>query len=250
MIPGRIPGRERWEVEDKLYLSDAVGQSGELKIYGGTAGEKAFEIFYGSTSIFSILATGSTVQLLGGNVKPVQIGDAGTQSEGLVANDDLFVSGKLEVDGEVYIDGQIHFKTHLFIQDDRLILLGESNDACMLWSTVQATSNALILGVGDTSELLVICDRSDAESDFDHAAQSNPTLFVHSATNPDDGNDEWISITHNQTDGIIDVGSGTLNFGGSTVNFVNSTLTGATVTHDAYVTLEVGGVAKKFMLGS
>ena len=34
------------------------------------------------------------------------------------------------------------------------------------------------------------------------------------------------------------------------VNFQGATLTGSTVTHDAYVTLSVGGVAKKFMLVS
>ena len=109
MIPGRIPGRERWELEDKLILSDAQGKTGELRIYGGAAGEKALEIFYGSYSIFTILATGSTVQLLGGSVKPIQVGDAGSTSHGLAANDDLFISGKLEVDGITFIDGLLYF---------------------------------------------------------------------------------------------------------------------------------------------
>ena len=109
MIPGRIPGRERWEIEDKLTLSDASGRSGELKIYGGTAGEKVIEIFYGGYSIFSILATGSTVMLLGGSVKPIQFGDAGLTSHGLNTNDDVFVSGRLEIDGSVFFDGIPYF---------------------------------------------------------------------------------------------------------------------------------------------
>lgn len=39
-----------------------------------------------------------------------QIGDAGVTSRGLVANDDLFVSGKLEVDGSAYFDGVAYFQ--------------------------------------------------------------------------------------------------------------------------------------------
>jgi len=39
----------------------------------------------------------------------MQIGDAGATSQGLVDNDDLFVSGKLEIDGEVYFEGGSNF---------------------------------------------------------------------------------------------------------------------------------------------
>ena len=109
MIPGRIPGRERWEVEDKLIVSNATDKTGELKIYGGKAGEKALEIFYGSYSVFSILATGSTVILLGGSVKPIQIGDAGATTHTLDTNDDLVVTGRMEVHGTAFVDELLYF---------------------------------------------------------------------------------------------------------------------------------------------
>lgn len=397
MIPGRIPGRERWEVEDKLILSDAANKSGELKIYGGKAGEKVLEIFSGSTSIFRILATSTTVQLLGGATHPIQIGDAGSTSHLLNANDDLFVSGAFEVDGESHFDGTARlyagaiavnnqsfrlgtgsksniswstdqgtentalfslgdtaksiifcddadrgkdfdhaaqsnptifvqsatdpdsandewisfchdvtdgviatgsgnlkimpagitqigdagstsqslaanddlfvsgkfevdsfaffdafarFAVGLLINDDVQLRLGDDADSQMEWSTAQATAETLLWGLGDTAKSIILCDVADIGKDFDHAAQSNPTIFIHSAEDPDTANDEWISFCHTGTDGLIGCGSGTLNLGGTTVNFVHSTLTGATVTHDAYVTLEVAGVEKKFMLGS
>ena len=39
----------------------------------------------------------------------VRIGDAGTDSHSLTADDDLFVSGKQEVDGQSYFDGIVNF---------------------------------------------------------------------------------------------------------------------------------------------
>lgn len=249
-IPARIPGRELEELEDKLYLSNAQDQTGELRIYGGTSGEKALEIFSGSTSILHILATTTTARIVGGASKPVQIGDAGSTSHNLAANDDLFVSGKLEVDGYAYFDEYVGVFNYMRFMDNASIHLGTDSDAELEWSTAQATENTLIWGLGNTAKSIIFCPKSERNKDFDHAAQSNPTIFVHSATSPDTDNTQWISIAHDQTDGVIDCGTGTLNLGGTNVNFVNATRTAATVTHDSYVTLEIGGVEYKFMLGS
>lgn len=250
MIPGRIPGRERWEVEDKLILSNPTDKQGELKIYAGASGERAFEIFRGSTSVFRIVATSTTAQLIGEDSHSIQIGNAGTTSHSLVSNDDLFVSGKLEVDGIVYFDSAVYISQNLYLSDNKLFFFGALADGGLDWSTSQATENTLVFGLGDTAKSIIFCDLADADQDFDHAAQSNPTIFVHSATDPDSANDEWISMCHDVTDGVIEVGSGTLNLGGSTINLVNTTRTAATVTHDAYATIEIGGTEYKFMLGS
>lgn len=249
MIPGRIPGRELWEVEDKLYISNAVDQKGELRVYGGTAGEKSLEVFNGSTSIFHILATSTSVRLMGGASKPITIGDAGSTSRSLNTNDDLFVSGELEVDGISYFDGVARFYSGFNVYDNQNINLGTSADSKLDWSTAQATAETLVWGLGDTAKSIIFCDAADSGVDFDHAAQSNPTIFVHSNTIPSSANDEWISISHDVTDGVIAVGSGTLNLGGSTVNFVNATRTGSgDAVMDGYCTLEIGGTAYKFML--
>ncbi len=52
---------------------------------------------------------------------------------------------------------------------------------------------------------------------YDHATQSNPTLFIHSVTNPDSANDEWVSLTHDQTNAIINWGSGDLDLIGGNI---------------------------------
>ena len=49
------------------------------------------------------------------------------------------------------------------------------------------------------------------DQDYDHAAQTNPTLFIHSAIEPDTANTQWLSLTHDQTNGVIDVGTGVIN---------------------------------------
>jgi len=249
LMPGRIPGRERWELEDKLILSNATDKTGELVIYAGTAGEKAVEIFSGSTSIFQILAASTTVRLLGGASKPVQIGDAGSTSHSLVANDDLFVSGKFEVDGLAYFDAETIFTSVAKTWDNVPYRMGSGNDSSLMWTTYQATAHTVVWGLGETSKSIIFCDHLDRTSDFDHAAQPNPTIFVHSATDPDTLNTEWISISHDVTDGVINVGKGTLNLGGTNVNFVNAVRTlAADAVMNAYATLEIGGVAYKFML--
>ena len=66
-------------------------------------------------------------------------------------------------------------------------------------------------GVGNHN--LIICSRAWGYKNFDHNLLStNPTLFIHSAINPDTANTQWISFTHDQTDGVIDVGTGVIKF--------------------------------------
>jgi len=49
------------------------------------------------------------VDMIRGNADNIRIGDAGTDTHSLTADDDLFVSGKLEVDGVSYFDGIVNF---------------------------------------------------------------------------------------------------------------------------------------------
>lgn len=49
-----------------------------------------------------------------------------------------------------------------------------------------------------------------ANADYDHAVQTNPTLYIQSATTPDTNNTQWLSLTHDQTDAVIATGLGNL----------------------------------------
>jgi len=132
----------------------------------------------------------------------LRIGDAGTTSHTLNANDDLFVSGELEVDGVIYLDATLN------IPDAVAMVLGTGSDVSLLYSSAQ-TPDALVLGLGTDSRGLVICENADIATDFTHAQQTNPTLFVQSADATTVA--DYISIAHDQTNGQIASGTGFLN---------------------------------------
>jgi hypothetical protein len=71
----------------------------------------------------------------------------------------------------------------------------------------QQTVDCNLISVGTVSNYLLVCQQGDVTFDFQFAQQTNPTLFIVSANQ---ATDEWVSFAHNQTDGVIDCGSGTL----------------------------------------
>lgn len=90
------------------------------------------------------------------------------------------------------------------VPDNIPLAFGDSNDSGFLWSTVQ-TNDALLLVTG-SSNTVIIADSSSA--DFGRAAETDPTLVIQSADQLSPS--QWIALQHDQTDGIIDVGSGNL----------------------------------------
>jgi hypothetical protein len=137
------------------------------------------------------------------------VGDAGSANRlGTPTNDDMFIAGRLEVDGVAAFDNTAMMYSSLQLQDNISVNFGGSNDSRVDWSTAQATSNTVVWGLGDTSKSIIFCDSTDRNKDFDHAAQSNPTPFGHSARDPDESNTEWWSKTHDGDDAIYGVGKG------------------------------------------
>ncbi len=55
---------------------------------------------------------------------------------------------------------------------------------------------------------LIFCNSNGINKNYDHATQDNPTVYIHSQINPDTDNTQWISMTHDQTDGVITSGKG------------------------------------------
>ena len=156
--------------------------------------------------------------LMSGN-NYTRIGDAGTTSHSLAANDDLLVSGNLEVDGLTFLDGvtycygNIVVSANLTIKDGQSLRFGATTDASMSWSVVDETANLLRIHTDSAGRMVLITDKANYDKDHDHAAQDNPTLFGHSVTDPDTDNEQYWSITHDGTDAKIEVGTGDLNLG-------------------------------------
>ena len=60
----------------------------------------------------------------------------------------------------------------------------------------------------DGGNQLVITNFDNDGKDHDHGLTTNPTLFIHSDTDPDDQNTQYLSITHDQDDAIYSTGRG------------------------------------------
>jgi len=139
-----------------------------------------------------------------GNSTYIRIGSAGASGHGLTADNDLLIAGKLEVDGNAHFDSQALFYAGIWMGDNDLAIFGDGNDSGIMWGTAQ-TNHACIFGIDATSRSLLLVEIADRLFDFAHTAQPNPTFFIHSANQ---STTEWISFTHNQTDGEYDVGLG------------------------------------------
>ncbi len=75
---------------------------------------------------------------------------------------------------------------------------------------------------------IVLTTADNYDKDHDHAVQTNPTLFVHSNTDPDTANDQWMSMTHNQTSGYISSSKGGISLDTSVMITGNTTFGGTT----------------------
>lgn len=98
--------------------------------------------------------------------------------------------------------------------DSISLLLGSSQDVALVYNTLQ-TEDALTLGVGADSNGFVICEKADINFDFAHSLQTNPTVYIHSANQ---STTQWLSLAHNQTNGVIAVGTGAILFTGSSIS--------------------------------
>ena len=171
-----------------------------------------------------------------GSGSALRIGN-GSPTRGLVSQNDLFVTGKLEVDGYTNFDSATYFYSSL-IATANLYIGGSSNTFPRLEFSTAQTPDALTLGAGSLSNSIIISEVADMITDFAHALQTNPTIFIQSADATDIT--QWISFAHDQTDATINWGTGNLNLEGAT-----HTGTGD-VAINGYVTISVAGVAKKF----
>lgn len=101
------------------------------------------------------------------------------------------------------ITGSIYSDVNLV--DDVQLQWGTGLDTACEYDTAQ-TPDALVCGVSSDSNNLIITEKGDINTDYAHAQQTNPTLFIHAADQTD--TTKWISISHDGTDGVIDTAKG------------------------------------------
>jgi len=95
----------------------------------------------------------------------------------------------------------------LFLPDDKYLKMGNvlaTPDAIFGWNTTQ-TVDAVYLGLSTAQNTFIIAEKGDFAYDFAHGAQTNPTVYIQSATQ---SATQWGSFTHDQTDFVIASGGG------------------------------------------
>ncbi|MCK5059928.1 MAG: DUF5011 domain-containing protein, partial [Candidatus Pacebacteria bacterium] len=97
------------------------------------------------------------------------------------------------------------------------LVFREDNDLIQFALAGRGDENQTNFGVDDDGgNQLNLTNYLNITADHDHAPQTNPTLYVHSDTNPDTDNTQWLSFSHDQTDAVIDWGKGNLSLASST----------------------------------
>ena len=152
---------------------------------------------------------GTKTTFLGTSGDYNRIGDAGTTSHSLNSEDDLLITGELEVTGKSYFGNQIWSSTDLAIQAGSPIQFYESGVSSSIG--METTFDQLVWQMGDDHDMAITFGAYKYwERNYDHAIQSNPTIYIHSVTDPNSNNTQWISLTHDQTDGVIGIGTGVI----------------------------------------
>jgi hypothetical protein len=143
----------------------------------------------------------------GGAGGTVNIGSTATVV-GLNAANDLIVSNRLEVINASFFDGLAGFYFGALFVNQKGIGFG-AGGVTDTYVYPNAAQTQITFSFGSShNRSMVICDSALYTKNYDHALQTNPTLFIHSATDPDVNNTQWLSLVHNQTNAVIATGLG------------------------------------------
>jgi hypothetical protein len=143
-----------------------------------------------------VISTGTGALSIGGQVT----------SHSLSANGDL-IANMLEVNASLYADSALVTASIIYMGSNQDIRYDTNYGALIMGSTLQAAACS-IFGTGTSGNYLLICEFNDRATNFGHAAQTNPTIFIQSADATD--TTQWLSLAHDQTDAVIDTGSGAI----------------------------------------
>ena len=121
---------------------------------------------------------------------------------------DVTIDHNLTVSNSLIVNSILYLNSDIFIADDKSIMLGNDSgapDVRLQWDTADADAHFLSLVLSGSNNFIISADNN---IDWTHAAGTNPTLFIQSADQATVA--DYVSISHDQTNGIIATGSGTL----------------------------------------
>ena len=80
-----------------------------------------------------------------------------------------------------------------------------------VWHTKAGIVQSALLVADAAGNQVVVGNNAALGQNYDHGVATNPTLYVHSDTNPDTNNTQWGSLAHDQTDLVVSTGLGNVN---------------------------------------
>lgn len=105
------------------------------------------------------------------------------------------------------------------------------------FSEEQTPDAVMILPDNTVNNNIIIAEYADRTFDFAHALSSTPTLFIHGSNQ---STTQWISFTHNNTNGVIDVGTGVVSIPDGITSA--GTIEGATITEGGTGVVNLGEI--------
>ena len=104
---------------------------------------------------------------------------------------ELYVQGRAEFDGIAYFESTVQSLSRLVIGQDTEVRLGGSGATHAVWKPDITRAQLLQTLSATTGRQYVICDHGSLAKDFDHGTPTDPTIYLHSATDPDTDNTEY-----------------------------------------------------------
>lgn len=207
-----------------------------------------------STSQVTLLA-GTDINLNGNFLNDTtvaaQVGGSCTSTQGLGAGD-VCVPDGLEVQGSAFFDGTTRFSTPTTFlnniyafegQTEGLWVIGNTTESMVLSGDQNPLGGYLFLGT-KVGRVFALADYDNISNNPSITLQTDPELRVYSATLWTSATDQYTSVTHNQTDGIVSTGVGDLNLTpAGKVEFSTA------INHTSFWTIQVGG-SNRLQLGS
>jgi hypothetical protein len=152
------------------------------------------DILVDSAGDLTLTPTGGEVIL--SNATKLQVNSAGDDKNIQIYHDDtwgIVTSGIIKLNATA---GSVEFTEGA---NSHFRLKGSFGNAEMLAMCYDGSGNQFVLS-----------NYNNRNSDHDHATCTDPTLFIHSDTDPDSDNTQWLSLAHNKTDAVMDLGLGGL----------------------------------------
>jgi hypothetical protein len=113
--------------------------------------------------------------------------------------------------GKTYLSGDLSIVENILMVAGAQIQFGNAGSAIRDLATDGVHIGIFGSSAGYSNRNIIICDADFINYNFDHSTQSsNPTVFIHSVTDPDTDNTQWLSLTHDQTNGVITTGKGNI----------------------------------------